>query len=136
MAAAVNALLDAVREQAAAAHAERDLDLALVRETPNGLLVTDAQGLVRRANPALDSADPAFHARLGTSRPHHRGIGTPTNQQADRLDEHRLPRTGLASERREAATEHKIEPVDHPERFDVEFVEHQRSVSPNFAFRI
>lgn len=53
VAAAVNALLDNVREQTLAAHAERDLDLALVRETPNGLLVTDAQGLVRRANPAL-----------------------------------------------------------------------------------
>ncbi len=53
VAAAVNALLDKVRQQALAAHAERDLDLALVRETPNGLLVTDAQGLVRRANPAL-----------------------------------------------------------------------------------
>lgn len=50
---AVNALLRTVREQAVAAHAERDLDLAMVRETPNGLLVTDAQGLVRRANPAL-----------------------------------------------------------------------------------
>jgi two-component system phosphate regulon sensor histidine kinase PhoR len=50
---AVNALLRTVREQAVAAHAERDLDLAMVRETPNGLLVTDSQGLVRRANPAL-----------------------------------------------------------------------------------
>lgn len=50
---AVNALLDTVRQQALEAHIERDLDLALVRETPNGLLVTDAQGLVRRANPAL-----------------------------------------------------------------------------------
>ncbi len=50
---AVNRLLDTVRARALAALAERDLDLALVRETPNGLLVTDAQGLVRRANPAL-----------------------------------------------------------------------------------
>ncbi|MSP56177.1 MAG: histidine kinase [Myxococcales bacterium] len=50
---AVNRLLDTVREQALAATVERDLDLALVRETPNGLLVTDAHGLVRRANPAL-----------------------------------------------------------------------------------
>ncbi len=50
---AVNRLVAAVRERALHVQAERDLDRLMVRETPNGLVVIDAEGIVRRASPAL-----------------------------------------------------------------------------------
>ena len=53
VAAAVNRLLETVRERANQVERERDLDRLMVRETPNGLLAIDADGIVRRASPAL-----------------------------------------------------------------------------------
>lgn len=50
---AVNRLMTTVRERALLAEQERDLDRLMVRETPNGLVVIDAGGIVRRASPAL-----------------------------------------------------------------------------------
>ena len=50
---AVNRLMATVRARALQAQAERDLDRLMVRETPNGLVVIDGGGVVRRASPAL-----------------------------------------------------------------------------------
>jgi two-component system phosphate regulon sensor histidine kinase PhoR len=49
----VNAVLTMLRERALADQDERALDRAMVRETPNGLMVTDGRGAIRRHNPAF-----------------------------------------------------------------------------------
>lgn len=68
---AVNRLMTTVRERARLAEQERDLDRLMVRETPNGLVVIDAEGIVRRASPALGrllgvSADPVGRRPIET----------------------------------------------------------------------
>ncbi len=49
----VNALTHVLRERQLLDQDDRELDRAMVRETPNGLLVTDGRGAIRRHNPAL-----------------------------------------------------------------------------------
>ena len=49
----VNRLLDMVRARRLEEEAERQLDRAMARETPNGLVVVDVHGNVRRANAAI-----------------------------------------------------------------------------------
>ena len=65
-----------------------------------------------------------FHACLGGAGTNHGRIGTATDQQTDRLHQHGLARAGLAGESSETATQHEVEPLDHAQRFDVEFLQH------------
>lgn len=53
LAAAVNELGEELRTRRISMEMERLLDQAMVRETPNGLVITDVRGLVRRYNPAF-----------------------------------------------------------------------------------
>lgn len=53
LAASVNALVEIVRHAQLDQAPDRVFDQAMVRETPNGLLVVDGQGRVRRYNPAF-----------------------------------------------------------------------------------
>ncbi len=67
--------------------------------------------------------DPGF----GSPVAHHRGIGPSTDEQLDRLDQHRLARPGLAGDCRETRAEHDLDALDHTEVLDVEFRQHRLS---------
>lgn len=58
LSAVVNDMADGMRTRQLGVETERALDQAMVRETPNGLIITDAQGRVRRHNPAFASLMP------------------------------------------------------------------------------
>src|SRR5581483_9182127 len=79
-----------------------------------------------------------FDACFGRAQPDERGVGTPPEEQLDRLDEQRLAGTGLAGDRGAAGIEQHGDVVDDPEVSDVELAEHgrHRSARPNLAFRI
>src|SRR5581483_11482149 len=79
-----------------------------------------------------------FDACFGRALPDERGVGTPPEEQLDRLDEQRLAGTGLAGDRGAAGIEQHGDVVDDPEVSDVELAEHgrHRSARPNLAFRI
>ncbi|MES2639430.1 MAG: ATP-binding protein [Myxococcota bacterium] len=67
----INMLVGELRTRHLGAETERVLDGAMVRESPNGLLITDAGGRVRRFNPALArllpfSSDPIGKAPIET----------------------------------------------------------------------
>lgn len=53
LSAAVNQLADGLRSQQLGAEAERAIDRAMARATPNGLVVIDGQGRVKGHNPAF-----------------------------------------------------------------------------------
>jgi hypothetical protein len=78
----------------------------------------------------------ALDAGLGRARADHRGISSPADQQADRLDEHRLAGAGLAGQGGQAVADDEVEGFDHAQLLDVQFVEHQRSARPNLVFNI
>lgn len=89
----VNTIVSQLQTRNVGAEAERVLDGAMLRETPNGLLITDAAGRVRRYNPALQqllpfSADPIGKAPIET---------IPVHEFQEVIDETR--RTRLPSER-------------------------------------
>jgi hypothetical protein len=73
---------------------------------------------------------------------HHRGVGPTTDEQLDRLDQHRLAGPGLTGDRRQSGAERQLDTLDHAEVLDVQFGQHgaipdaQRSARPNLAFRI
>ena len=77
-----------------------------------------------------------LHDGFGGPRSNEGGVGSPADQQLDGLDQHRLAGAGLTGERGHARPEHQDELADHPEVVDAQLGEHQRSASPNFAFRI
>ena len=52
----------------------------------------------------------ALHPRLVRAGAHDRRIGTATDEQADRLDQHRLAGPGLARQHGESLVEHEVEP--------------------------
>ncbi|MDP2305656.1 MAG: ATP-binding protein [Pseudomonadota bacterium] len=67
----INRLVGELRTRHLGAESERVLDGAMVRETPNGLLITDGAGRVRRFNPAFKellpfSSDPIGKAPIET----------------------------------------------------------------------
>ena len=72
-----------------------------------------------------------------------RAVGTPTDEQLDRLDQHRLAGAGLAGHGRQPDPERQLDTIDHTQILDVQFGQHatitvsaQRSARPNLAFRI
>ncbi len=90
---AVNRLIESLRTRRAAEDRERDLDRTMIRAAPNGLIVTDARGVVRRTNPALGVLLPIVGDPMGK-----RPIETiPVAEVHETLDE--AGRTGLMIER-------------------------------------
>ncbi len=65
LARAVRTYVQAQRTQRSAEAGERDLDRAMIREVPNGLVVVGADGRVRRTNPALATLVPVRGDPLG-----------------------------------------------------------------------
>ena len=115
---------------------------------------------VRRDHPrqhvlfVLTSIDAGYHEatlhpRLGRAWTNDGGVGAPSDKKVDGLHKHGLAGAGFTSEGGEPHAEHEVQPGDHAQIFDVQFREHQRvpftvsvrrrvqrSVRPNFAFRI
>ncbi|MFZ5478723.1 MAG: sensor histidine kinase [Myxococcota bacterium] len=63
--AAVNELGDELRRRRLDEAGERVFDVAILRETPNGVVVVDRQGIVRRANPAIARILPSVAPAVG-----------------------------------------------------------------------
>ena len=76
---------------------------------------------------AIDADEAPFDPCLCGPVTNHRGIGASTDQQLDRLDEHRLSRTRFPRQCGETGPEHEIELFDHAEVLDVQFAEHPAS---------
>jgi hypothetical protein len=64
-------------------------------------------------------------ACLGRTVADDRGVGAATDQQLDRLDEHRLARPGLAGDCGQPRPEHEFDAFDHSEVLEVQFGEHR-----------
>lgn len=62
---AVNRLVDQARSRRLTDETERTLDRAMLREAPNGLLVTDGHGRIRRTNPAVARLMPVHGDPVG-----------------------------------------------------------------------
>ena len=63
-----------------------------------------------------------------------RWVGAASDQQLDRLDQHRLSRAGLPGECRHPGCEHETQGVDHAEIGDPQLDQHQRSLRRNIDF--
>jgi len=93
LAAVINELSEDLRARHLGAETERALDGAMVRETPNGLLITDGSGRVRRYNPALARLLPFVGDPIGRTPIE----GIPVHEFQEVIDETR--RTRQPSER-------------------------------------
>lgn len=89
----INEVADDLRTQHIGAQTERMLDAAMVRETPNGLLLTDGAGRVVRYNPALARLLPFVGDPVGRTPIE----GIPVHEFQEVIDETR--RTRQPSER-------------------------------------
>ena len=56
---------------------------------------------------------------------HHGRVGAATDEQFERLDEHRLARSGLPGHRGQPGAQREVHPLDHAEVLDVQLGEHQ-----------
>ena len=74
----------------------------------------------------------ALHARLFATRPHHRCVSPCSNEERDRLDDHRLPRTSFSGDGSQAPTEIEAHIFNHTEVLDVQLDQHYSSPRPNF----
>ncbi len=84
-----------------------------------------------RAMTRLNTSSPpsAVMNRPSTARfvgavAHHGGVGSPTDEQFDRLDEHGLARPRLAGDHRQPVAEDHLDPFDHAEVLDVQLSQH------------
>ena len=87
---------------------------------------------------AVVALEAALDAGLRGAPTHERRVGSPTEEQVERLDEQRLAGTRLAGDGGEPGPEQQRQVVDDPEIGDVQLPQQaaHRSASPNLVFRI
>ena len=117
----------ALRRHGAAEHQFGETGVRLVELATGVARPLGHRGVVVHDEAALDP-------RGGGVAAHRAGVRTLAEQQAERLDDHRLARTGLPGERREPRAEGQGGLGDHPEVVDAELGDHARHRHPD-AFR-